>query len=142
MKTLIKKLLICSLMAGVMQIGLNTTLSEASPREDWQQQHNDQQLQEIQRHSVELKQHANENVKDWNDRQVKENQRHDLYLQQDNERQYLNELEMQRHEAALLRYDNEEWQDWNDRQWIENQQHDLKVVEIDATVLQLFPNIK
>jgi hypothetical protein len=142
MKTLIKKLLICSLMAGVMQIGLNTTLSEASPREDWQQQHNDQHLQEIQRHSVELKQHANENVKDWNDRQVKENQRHDLYLQQDNERQYLNELEMQRHEVALQRYDNEEWQDWNDRQWIENQQHDLKVVEIEATVLQLFPNNK
>jgi len=140
MNKLLQKLLICTVTAGVLQIGMNASLSEASPRDDWQQQHNMQQLKENNRHAEEMKQRVNENATDWSNRQTKENQHYALYRQRDNERQYLTELEMQRHEVALQRLDNEEWQDWNDRQWIENQQYDLNVVQIEATVLHLFPN--
>jgi hypothetical protein len=35
----------------MMQVGLGTAVLEASPRSDWQQQHNDQTMQENQRHN-------------------------------------------------------------------------------------------
>ncbi len=139
MRNMTKKIMIYS-MVGLMQIGLGTAISEASPRSDWQQQHNDQQLQETQRHEQEMKQRPGENHQQLNDRQWRENQQHERYAKQDNERQYRNELEMQRHEQALQRHENENDRDWNDRQWVENQRHDQNVHQIEADLTVMFLN--
>jgi ABC-type Zn2+ transport system substrate-binding protein/surface adhesin len=72
-------------VAGVMQFGFSATVSQASPGDNWQRQHNnqkEQKEQENQRHEREMQRHDNENARDWNNRQWMENQQHDQMVQQ------------------------------------------------------------
>ncbi len=140
MKNIAKKIIVYSLLAGVMQFGFSATMLEASPRSDWQQQHNEQIAHENQRHVQEMQQRTGENHQQWNDRLWRENQQHERFARQDNERQYRNELEMQRHEREMQRRENENDRDWNDRLWLENQQHDQMVHQIDADLIVMFMN--
>ena len=137
MKHIAKKIIAYSVMAGVMQFGFSAAVL-ASPRSDWQQQHNNQIAQENQRHEQEMQQRPGENHQQFNDRQWTENQHHTRYAKRDNERQYRNELEMRRHEQALQRHENENDRNWNDRQWEENQRHDQQVQQIEADIIALF----
>ncbi len=139
MNNITKKIVIYSVV-GVMQVGLGTAILEASPRDDWHREHNDQQWRENQRHEQAMQRHENEDHQHWNDRQWRENQRYERYARQDNERQYRNELEMQRHEREMQRRENENAREWNDRQWMENQQHDLMVHQIEADLIVMFMN--
>ena len=108
MKKGIKKAIACTLLVGMAQFGLATTVTiEASPRTNgWHQQ-----------------------------QQQFNNGRHE---RQENERQYRQNLENQRHEREMQRRENEEWQAWNDRQYLENQSHNQIITQIGQDVLQLF----
>ena len=139
MRNIAKKIMVYS-MVGMMLIGLGTAVLEASPRSDWQQQHNEQKVQENQRHERAMQRLENEDQQHWNDRQWRENQRYERYARMDNERQYRNELEMQRHEREMERRQYENDRDWNDRLWMENQQHDLMVQQIEADLIVMFMN--
>ena len=94
MRKIIKKLIVYSLLVGIAQFGLNTSILEASPRSEWLQQIRGRQELEIKQHNQEMQRRANENDQEWNDRQWKENQQHECYARRENERQYQNELEM------------------------------------------------
>jgi len=139
MRKIVKKIIAYSLLVGIVQFGLYTTL-EASPRSDWQQQKRGRQVLENKQHNQEMQRRDNENPQEWNDRQWQENQQYDRYARRENERQYRNELEMQRHERELQRWDNENAQEWNDRQWQENQTHDKILRQIEADVIVMFRN--
>lgn len=140
MNTKVKKVIFYSIVVGLTQFALNASSLEASPRDDWNQQHNDQVLQESQQHDREMQRHDNENEAAWNERKRIETERHERFALQDNERQYRNELELERHEHELERHENESWQDWNDRQWVENQRHQQAIQQIEADVVLLFLN--
>jgi hypothetical protein len=139
MRKLTKKIIIYSMVA-MMQVGLGTAALEASPRSDWQQQHNEQQLRENQRHEQEMRQRDGEDRQHWNDRMWRENQQHERWARIDNERQYRNELEMERHEREMQRRQDENDQAWNDRLYLENQYHDQLVAQIEADLIVLFMN--
>jgi len=130
----IRKAIVCSLLVGTAQFGLNSSVLEASPRSDMQQRHDQRQLQEKKRHNQEMRRQVNESAQNWNDRQWRENQQHGHFVKQDNERQYRNELEMKRHEQEMQRREWENDQAWNDRKWRENQNHDQIVRQIEADV--------
>ncbi len=78
MKSIVKKIAILSI-AGMMQIGLGTSLIEASPLHiepsSVQQQDNRNQI-ENERHEREIKRRPNESEREWHKRQELEKQRH------------------------------------------------------------------
>jgi len=141
MKKMVKKAIVYSLLAGITQFGLNTSILEAAPTSDQiQEQQNKQQVDvtrkdatqvtpkeqmvkasprsdmEEQRHNQVMERQINESDQALNDRQWLENQKYDKNAKQENERQYRNELEMQRHEKAIQRQTNESDKAFNDRQ--------------------------
>ncbi len=94
MKSVVKKVAIYS-MIGMMQLGLGTSLIEASPLHndgsqrivqlghrdhrgnDRQREHDRRQREENQRHEREMRRHDHESDRDWHNRQDRERQRHD-----------------------------------------------------------------
>lgn len=84
MNNITKKLMIYS-MVGMMQVGVGTTLLEASPVQGEQIQQQFVQLdrgQEDQRHNEEMKRHPGENDQEWHKRQNQEQQRHNENIRQ------------------------------------------------------------
>ena len=92
MKTLTKKIVIYS-MIGLMQLGLGSSVLEASPKHNEQQhsqryqerahheqQHNgrDQRIhEEKDRHTREMQRHEFENDREWHERQDREREHHE-----------------------------------------------------------------
>ncbi len=92
MKNLTKKIMIYSIV-GLMQVGLGTTVIEASPLYNNGSQrivqldnrHHDRQQrqrEENRRHEREMRRHHNEGEREWHDRQYRENRRHDDTMNQ------------------------------------------------------------
>ena len=85
MKNITKKVMIYSLV-GLLQIGIGASIgasiTEASPRSDWQHEQNDRRWQENNRHKQEMKRRDKESDRAWDDRQWRENQTHDQIVRQ------------------------------------------------------------
>jgi len=94
MKNIVKKIAVFS-MVGMMQIGLGSSIIEASPlhndgsqgivqldnrghhHDDRQREHDRREREENRRHEREMQRRHHENEREWHERQNRERQRHD-----------------------------------------------------------------
>jgi len=109
MKKTAKKVAIFT-MIGMMQIGLGTSLIEASPlhSEPFPQGHDDRHDQ---------------------DRHERERARHHRHERE--------RIENERHERAMERRHHESYRAWRDRQWHENRRHEENMRRIAHDILDL-----
>ncbi len=124
MKTIVKKIAIYS-MIGIMQIGLATSVIEASPRYDDRDHQRYEQYEQIRYQKIQDENRLHEQVKqrlrfesqrEWRERQEKEEHRHEQAIRQ-------------------WRYESEH--EWIKRQEREEQRHENREKEIRAGLIGL-----